>query len=320
MCATACPVLINTGDLTRRLRAESSGRLSERAWTGLARHWEGATHVASVGLTAARSLPAGVPAGASRAARRLLGEDVVPQWSADLPAGGARRVARAAASPDAVFFPSCTSTLFGGSAGAAFLGLCERAGLQVRVPEGIAGLCCGTPWKSKGHLDGYEQMRALVAPALTGSSVPVVVDATSCTEGLQGLLSGQGVRVVDAIAFVDEHVLPHLEIRRRVRSVVVHPTCGSTRLGLDAALRRLAAAAAEEVVVPTDWSCCAFAGDRGLLHPELTAAAAALEAAQVRAARGAQHVSTNRTCELGLSRATGEDYQHILELLLEVSA
>jgi D-lactate dehydrogenase len=91
-------------------------------------------------------------------------------------------------------------------------------------------------------------------------------------------------------------------------------------LALRAVLRRVAAVIAERVIEPDDWSCCAFAGDRGLLHPELTAAATAPEAAEVRAAGAAAHVSLNRTCELGMSRATGLPYKHILELLLEVSA
>jgi D-lactate dehydrogenase len=325
MCATACPVLINTGDLTRRLRSESHSRTSERAWAGLARHWGAATTAASTALSAAKRLPPAVPAGMSRAARRALGDEAVPQWSGDLPAGGERRSPRAATAPAAVFFPSCTSTMFGGSGvAAAFLALCERADLEIRVPEGIASMCCGTPWKSKGHKRGYDEMRALVGPALTaasGSALPVVVDASSCAEGLHGLLSDlPEVTVIDAVAFVEERVLPHLMIRERVGSVVLHPTCSSTRLGLDPALRRLAEAAAETVVVPADWSCCAFAGDRGLLHPELTASATAVQAEQVRAADATAHVSTNRTCELGMSRATGKDYQHILELLLEVSA
>ncbi len=68
--------------------------------------------------------------------------------------------------------------------------------------------------------------------------------------------------------------------------------------------------------VPDAWDCCAFAGDRGLLHPELTASATRAEAARV--ARGAHfdaYASVNRTCEIGLTRATGQPYRHLLELL-----
>jgi D-lactate dehydrogenase len=321
MCATACPVGINTGDLTRRLRAESHGPAAERAWSALAGHWDGATRLASAGLTAAKRAPAVAPAGLSKAGRRALGEESVPLWSRDLPAGGQRRVARSVEAPAAVYFPSCTSTLFGeGSVSAAFLALCDRAGIAVSTPEGIGGLCCGTPWKSKGHQRGYDEMRTRVQAALDGTGLPVVVDASSCTEGLESLLTGQPHRVVDAVAFVDQHVLPRLSIDRRLPSLVLHPTCSSTRMGLDPALRRLAATVAEVVVDPEDWSCCAFAGDRGLLHPELTAAATAAEAREVQAVGAAAHASLNRTCELGMSRATGRPYQHILELLLEVSA
>jgi D-lactate dehydrogenase len=72
---------------------------------------------------------------------------------------------------------------------------------------------------------------------------------------------------------------------------------------------------AGEVLVPIDWGCCAFAGDRGLLHPELTASATAREAAEVTAREFEAYASANRTCELGMSISTGRDYRHLLELL-----
>jgi D-lactate dehydrogenase len=187
------------------------------------------------------------------------------------------------------------------------------------VPDPVAALCCGTPWKSKGLTQGYAAMRAQVLPVLRDATdvgrLPVVVDAASCTEGLVRLLGDEGVRVVDAVAFVDEVLLPRLPASRRVPSVVVHPTCSSTQLGINPSLVRVAAAAAEEVVQPVDWSCCAFAGDRGLLHPELTASATAGEAREVRQRPASAYASVNRTCELGMTRATGHPYQHVLELL-----
>jgi D-lactate dehydrogenase len=65
----------------------------------------------------------------------------------------------------------------------------------------------------------------------------------------------------------------------------------------------------------SDWGCCAFAGDRGMLHPELTASATARESAEVTAHEHDSYVSCNRTCEIGMTRATGHPYQHILEVL-----
>lgn len=81
----------------------------------------------------------------------------------------------------------------------------------------------------------------------------------------------------------------------------------------------VADAVAEAVVIPEDWGCCAFAGDRGMLHPELTESATAREAAEVIASASVAHASLNRTCELGMTRATGEPYRHVLELLDDVT-
>ena len=68
-------------------------------------------------------------------------------------------------------------------------------------------------------------------------------------------------------------------------------------------------------MVPVAWGCCGYAGDRGMLHPELTASATAREAAEVAARPTQWYVSSNRTCELGMQAATGKAYRHVLELM-----
>ncbi|MBT2235476.1 FAD-binding and (Fe-S)-binding domain-containing protein [Nonomuraea sp. NEAU-A123] len=322
MCATACPVLINTGDLTKRLRAERHGRAAQAGWKSAARHWDGVTRAMNLALDTAATLTPKLAEGAATAARALTGLDSVPAWTKDLPRGGTRRRPAPADNPDAVYLPSCLNTLFAPADGGpgvmtAFQRLAQRAGLRLHIPQEIASLCCGTPWSSKGYTDGHEAMGRRVRNTLlaaTGNGrVPVVSDAASCTEGFDHLVPT--LQVVDAVAFTAEHILPRLPVPRRLPSLALHPTCSSTRLGLDAALTRIAETIAEEVIVPDGWQCCAFAGDRGLLHPELTASATRAEAASVAGANCGAHASVNRTCELGLTRATGRPYHHLLELL-----
>ena len=100
-------------------------------------------------------------------------------------------------------------------------------------------------------------------------------------------------------------------------SLTVHPTCASRKLGLDGALAEVARAIATEVKVPPSASCCGFAGDRGFLHPELTASALQFEAAEVAAEPTDAYACANRTCEIGLRRETGHDYASIIHLLEE---
>jgi D-lactate dehydrogenase len=82
-------------------------------------------------------------------------------------------------------------------------------------------------------------------------------------------------------------------------------------------LQLLAEALAEDVFVPPSAFCCGFAGDRGMLHPELTAAATAPEAAEVGARSFDAYVSSNRTCEIGMESGTGHPYVSIVQLLEE---
>lgn len=333
LCSTSCPVGINTGDLVRHLRAESAPRAERLAWSAAARSWGPATRLASGALTVAKALPAPLSAGVSALSRGLLGKGV-PRWSADLPRGGGAPPAETSgtARPAGIWFSACIQTMFGPEPGgpgvrAALAALCDRAGVTLDVPDHAGSLCCGTPWKSKGMTDGLGIMRERVAAALWEATeygrLPVVVDAASCTEGLRALLDASAdlptpLVVLDAVAFADEVLLPKLEVTGRLDRVVVHPTCSSVHLATTDALLRVAAACAEEVVVPDDWGCCGFAGDRGLMFPELTASATAPEAAHVPADADAW-VSCNRTCELGMTRATGHPYRHVLEVLDQVT-
>jgi D-lactate dehydrogenase len=125
---------------------------------------------------------------------------------------------------------------------------------------------------------------------------------------------------VDAVAYTAQEILPKLAVTTKASSLTLHPTCSTTHLGIGEDLRVLAEAVADEVVVPAAWGCCGYAGDRGMLHPELTAAATAEQAAEVRAHPTELHASCNRTCEIGMSQAVGATYRHVLELLDERTA
>lgn len=338
LCRVACPVDINTGDLVRRLRAESRGRVEQRVWKTAATHWGVLSTGGGKALSVAKLMPTPLPVIATKLGRALLGDDVVPLYDGGLPGGGTRRPASIATvnSTEVVYFAACINTMFGPAAGSqgvgrAFLDLCDRAGVEVGIPTTIGGMCCGTPWKSKGYGDGFAEMTKIVLQSLLEASrfgeLPIVCDAASCTEGLetmQELAARSGreyasLRFVDAVEFVDTRVLPRLVVTRPVGSVAIHHTCSTTTLGENDALTRIVGAISDDVFVPVDWGCCAFAGDRGMLHPELTASATSAEAAEVGLREFDQYVSANRTCEIGMTRATGREYRHVLEVLEEAT-
>jgi D-lactate dehydrogenase len=198
----------------------------------------------------------------------------------------------------------------------------KRAGLPVWIPGDAAGNCCAVPWSSKGYESGKEymasRMRDSIARWTDGGRLPLVIDASSCAHGL---IQDVGVQaeVLDSIAWAHDHLLPKLEIRRRVGSVVVHPTCSAGHMQLATKLEALAGALADDVVVPVGTTCCGMAGDRGLLHPELPQSALRDVKASLDGRSFDACVSSNRTCELGLQQVTGRPYTSFVFLLEELT-
>jgi D-lactate dehydrogenase len=334
MCQTACPVNINTGTMMKQIRRGETGPLINGVWNTAAKNWGAVTRGAGLALTVVRKIPTPVVAVPNKLGRVVLGTDTLPLYSSELPGGGGGRTRPAPTlAPEAVYFPACVQTMFGpatdGTPGVqvSFEQLCDRAGITLVVPEGIDGLCCGTPWSSKGLKTGEATMRARTLAALRTATrngeLSIICDASSCTEGLRTTIEGDlnepRLRVVDAVEFAAERILPSLPEYRKIDSLALHPTCSSTRMGINDSLQTLAGGVAEKVQVPENWGCCGFAGDRGMLHPELTESATRAQAADVAKMDATAFVSCNRTCELGLTRATGKEYRHVLELLEEVT-
>ena len=311
----------------------------------LADRWAGTERAARAGLRAGNSFAGVLDAplhGATEALRAAVGEEVVPAWLPNMPRpapAGLPRTRREGAA--AVYFPACINRIFGHARGerrrmslpAALVAVSERAGRPVWIPEDAAGHCCATPWHSKGFREGSALMANRMVERLWRWSgegaLPVVVDASSCSLGLAHEVGPHlteenrerhaGLRIVDSIAWAHDELLPHLQVKRRVSSAVVHPVCATHHLGLAGQLEALAGRLAESVTVPVEATCCGFAGDRGFLHPELTDAATAVEAAEVRATPADVHLCSNRTCEIGLQRATGEVYTSFVYLLEELT-
>lgn len=336
MCVTACPVGIDTGKFVKKLRSQRTGAKQEvtrAAWAGAAKAWPAVPTVASAALTGVNVLPTGLVQKVTDVARALVGEDIMPEYQPELGKGGKLRSrlgehVGAPGEPIAVYVPACVNTMFGPSGSGvgatdAFVALAERAGVSLRVPKHIDALCCGTPWTSKGMKKGHAIMEKRVQASLMAATdhgrLPVLSDASSCSEGFKAMAEAAGLTVIDAVAFTVEHILPTLEVKHKVSSITLHPTCSSKHLDIIGDLETVAKAAAREVHIPADWNCCGYAGDRGMLHPELTASATREEAKEVAEIDSAHHASLNRTCELGLSRATGHEYQHVLELLEQAS-
>ncbi|MCG6658915.1 FAD-binding oxidoreductase [Halomonas campisalis] len=331
LCATQCPVGIDTGEMVRQLRRDRSlGKASLARRIG--GHFSAATRLARGGLQAAGAaravLGVNLMGKLSTGARRLSGNRL-PQWSPALPKASPVRVLKRAPSGAAdrdkvVYLPSCATRIFGPSHDdresrsvmEITLALLDKAGFEVILPDMIGHLCCGMAFKSKGQYDqadhkARELNRELLAASQNGR-YPVLCDTSPCTLQMQEHLD-ERLSLMEPVSFAHDHLLPRLSVTPLDERIAVHVTCSSTRMGLSDKFVTLARACARDVVVPAEISCCGFAGDKGFSVPELNASA--LEGLAEQVADCDAGYSNSRTCEIGLSQHGGIPYRSILSLL-----
>ncbi|MGA7441009.1 MAG: FAD-linked oxidase C-terminal domain-containing protein, partial [Candidatus Sulfotelmatobacter sp.] len=339
LCATACPVNIDTGQLVKRLRNVRAS-LAEQRWAERIVNHFGATEsglrwALRLGHAAEKVIGVGGLRSLTGWLKRFGGANL-SEWMSDTPfaAAGVPRTRKENAR--AVYFPACISRIMGRLPGEPrdkslieiTVELAQRAGVPVYIPSDVAGTCCGMPFSSKGftraHTIAVNRAVERFWRWSDEGKLSVVIDTSPCAYSLKtarAYLSPENQNrfdrliFLDAIEFVHDELLPRLTIQAKADSVALHPVCSVTKMGITAKLEGIAKACSDQVLIPESAGCCAFAGDRGFLVPELTQSATKREAAEVQSQQPDSCYSSSRTCEIGMSRATGRIYRSYMYLL-----
>lgn len=334
LCGTRCPVGIDTGKMTKALRAEhATGRQKKAAdWVG--GHFEGVARTVSGVLTTVDAVHA--VAGtrfmdASSEALHRASLKRIPRWNAQMPKGLGRIKALPVDESNplkVVYFPSCIARNMGPARGEKIAPLPEvtvrllrKAGYEVIFPKGMGGLCCGQAFESKGFVAQADaksaQLEEALLEATRGGELPVLCDTSPCLKRMQEVLDPR-LKLYDPAVFVLEFLQDKLSFVRKDKRVALHVTCTSRKMGLEGKLLELAGKCAAKVVVPEDVFCCGFAGDKGFSVPELNASALKTLADKVQDCT--EGYSTSRTCEVGLALHGKIPYRSILYLVDECTA
>ncbi len=344
-CEHACPVQINTGILMKQFRHLEHSQREEWIAERIAASWRIVEPIARVSLftgnLAAKLFGDRAVRAVLNAARRVVSPELLPSWVESVPMPARSRLPRTKEEGAvAVYFPACINRIFGDSKVSrhpkslpeTFVTVSERAGNPVFIPSDVVGNCCATVWHSKGYNSGNILMANRVVESMwrwsRQGALPIVSDASSCTLGLrQEVLDyltpenqdrHKRLTIYDSITWADERLLPNLKVRK-ARSATIHPTCSMHTLGIDTTLRKIATQLAQAPFYPLTSTCCAFAGDRGLLHEELTRSATQEEAREVAGQNLDLYLCANRTCEVGMEHATRAPYESFLYALEELT-
>ncbi len=334
LCSTSCPMQINTADLIHDVREAGMTNAGLKAGDWAARNLGGISSILRTAL------------GAANIAHKILGDKGVtvvgkglhkvgmPLWTPALPKpfhpSHLKNTGNGTGAKKLVYFPSCINRTMGASEDAGhgsepladvFVRLCRRAGFEVIFPENMSGLCCGMIWESKGMPEIADaktrELEAALALASQGGTIPVVCDQSPCLHRMKEHITSMTLH--EPAEFILDYLVPHLRLRKLDRTIAVHVTCSSRRMGLADKIIRLASMCAAKVVVPAEVGCCGFAGDKGFTHPELNTWGLRKLKPAIEKGGATEGYSNSRTCEIGLTTNSGISYKSIAYLVDEAS-
>ncbi|WP_218419736.1 FAD-binding and (Fe-S)-binding domain-containing protein [Alteromonas lipotrueae] len=229
-----------------------------------------------------------------------------------------------------VYMVSCPSKVFGGNANEksviqAVVSLCEKANVEV-VFSSAKDLCCGQPWDSEGETStARDKLAAWTQEAYTLSEQgrwPVIIDNSACAYNVTSKNTNNSdfnkIEILEVSKYLLQYISPRVKVVKTDAPTMLHIGCSSTKLDSGVAINALTNLCTSNVIIPSDITCCGFAGTKGFTTPGLNKSALAPLASQVpeNCYRG---VSNSVTCSIGLSRHSGVVYSHIAVLLDEVS-
>ncbi len=339
MCATECPVNINTGDLVKRLRAENHSPSANKIALGIAKHFGWVETIVKLALHTGNGINNIFGRNSMHAITMLIRKLVpaFPIWTKQLTKPVSIPVTESS-NPAFVYFPCCMNRMMGADIEKektivdSVISLAQKAGMAIYIPQESKGSCCGQAFSSKGFSEAYKyaanQMIEKLWRWTDHGKVPVVLDITSCTYSLKTCrpyLTEEHqqffdqLTIMDSIEFSSDVLLSKLSIRKKTEEVIMHPVCSVHKMNLSSRIIKIANETSEKPVIPFNAGCCGMAGDRGFYYPGLLESATKKEAAEVAEHTSVSCYSSGKPCEMSMSESTGKNYRSIFYLLDEVS-
>lgn len=333
LCSSACPVKIDTGSLTKHLRAEQLTPGAKSIANFVANNFSTTLKGVRFGLHSANFMHKVLGTASMETftkTMRDLSRKSLPKWSVTMPKGTNINLnfEQKVRDKKVVYFPSCITRSMGLNDVSkeekqlfdVTVEILQKAGYQIIFPKDLSNLCCGMPFSSKGFIEASNTKSSQLEDALLYASefgeYPILCDTSPCTKKMMESFSHK-LDIYEPIEFALEFLTKDLEFTPINEPITIHTTCSSRKMGLEDKFKKLANLCSTTVIIPSDVKCCGFAGDRGFNFPELNKSALRYLKEQTAGAKMA--FSTSKTCEIGLSDESGLDYNSIFYLINRVT-
>jgi len=336
MCEINCPININTGEFVKTLRAEKVGNIGLVFSNWIVNHFKLMTYsirfavkILGLKIFGNKLIPLVFNYFNRITARRL------PTWDSLININkGLSNLGKNGSGKTYIYYPSCINRTFGADIAKTstieIMGkIADKCNVELVIPERIDGTCCSTPFSSKGYekagIEMFEKTIEILFEESKNGELPIVVDTSPCTYKFlypskniskECLAMWNKLKFIDIVPFLND-ITKSIEKMPINKKIVLHPTCSTHKMEHVEIMKELATRCAEKVVIPQNSSCCGFAGDRGLIVPELTENAVEQNKSSLSLEeRQFKGYSSSRMCEIGMSDKN-QSYESIILLVQE---
>ena len=342
LCATSCPMKINTGELTHLIRQLDMNRnhLGYQVGEFAANHLAGIKSGLRVVLDVAHLAHITLGPKLMTNVCRTMNKMGLPLWTTAMPKKKRQPkksdltqfiIERSIPHHEehsnlkVVYFPSCINQAMGQSRKGGkihdlvdeVIQLMAKAGYEVIFPEGMERMCCGQIWESKGMLDIADRKSAELEQALWKASeqgkYPVLCAQSPCLHRMKKVM--KKMKLYEPAEFIMTYLKDRLEFHPTNQHIALHLTCSTRLMGVDKDMIALAKLCSNNVYLPEGVGCCGFAGDRGFTFPEMNSYGLRKLRPQIEKNHIEVGYSNSRTCEIGLETNTGIPYMSIVYLV-----
>ena len=345
LCATSCPMKINTGELTHLIRQldMNNNPTGYKIGEFAANHMAGIKQVLRIVLDVAHLGHVTLGPTLMTSVCRTMNKMGLPLWTTAMPKKKRQPkesdltqfiIERSIPHKEkehsplkVVYFPSCINQTMGLSKETKkkhalvdeVIQLMSKAGYEVIFPEGMERMCCGQIWESKGMLDIADRKSAELEAALWKASeegkYPVLCAQSPCLHRMRKVM--KKMKLYEPAEFIMTYLVDRLDFHPIDRPIALHLTCSTREMGVDKDMIALAKLCSTKVYLPEGVGCCGFAGDRGFTFPEMNKYALRKLRPQIEKNHIEVGYSNSRTCEIGLETNTGIPYMSIIYLVQE---
>lgn len=310
LCATSCPVHINTGNIIRQMR---------QANNTVSKITIGKFVAANINFTS-QGIKYGLPV--VKTIGRIFTTKNNPLNSLISNKTNIKPI-EITDSTEFIYFPTCVTRTFSDhhhSIPHQLITLSKLANIHLSIPKELLSSCCGTPFYSKGFVSEGDQVIKELLKTLgivnANKKYKIIVDTSPCTHQLQEVKSS--FEFIDSLTFINDYLLPNLGIENKLNSLFIHTTCSTIKMKDSQLMLNIGNILSNEVIQSHQIGCCGMAGDRGLYYPELPAHALEETIAILDNSHPEKCMSSSLTCQSALTANTNQAFYHVISILYEM--